>query len=41
MQVKLLQGLGLKTTLLTDGRNPINLFNTATDLVALQPKQSS
>ena len=33
MQVKLLQGLGLKTTLITDGSSPINLFNTASGLV--------
>jgi len=33
MQVKLLQGLGLKSTLITDGTNPINLFNTAQGLV--------
>ena len=32
-QVKLLQALGIKSTLITDGRSPINLFNTATDLV--------
>ncbi|XP_022093212.1 major vault protein-like isoform X2 [Acanthaster planci] len=29
MQVKLLQSLGLKSTLITDGNAPINLFNTA------------
>ncbi|XP_038074409.1 major vault protein-like [Patiria miniata] len=29
MQVKLLQSLGLKSTLITDGNTPINLFNTA------------
>ena len=28
-QVKLLQSLGIKSTLITDGRSPINLFNTA------------
>lgn len=32
-QVKLLQSLGIKSTLITDGRSPINLFNTALDLV--------
>jgi len=32
-QVKLLQALGIKSTLITDGRSPINLFNTAVDLV--------
>jgi major vault protein len=29
MQVKLLKSLGLKSTLITDGNSPINLFNTA------------
>jgi len=39
MQVKLLQGLGLKSTLITDGSSPINLFNTASGLIgALEPK---
>lgn len=33
MQVKMLQGLGLKSTLITDGSSPINLFNTAHGLV--------
>eukprot|EP01137_Pigoraptor_chileana_P037473 Opistho-2@34592 len=33
MQVKLLQGLGIKSTLITDGHNPINLFNTASGLI--------
>ncbi|XP_077864491.1 major vault protein-like [Saccoglossus kowalevskii] len=33
MQVKLLQSLGLKTTLITDGNSPINLFNTAHGLL--------
>ena len=33
MQVKLLQSLGLKSTLITDGASPINLFNTAQGLV--------
>ncbi|CAF1639460.1 unnamed protein product, partial [Adineta ricciae] len=32
-QVKLLQALGIKSTLITDGRSPINLFNTAVDLI--------
>jgi major vault protein len=31
--VKLLQSLGLKSTLITDGSNPINLFNTASGLI--------
>ena len=33
MQVKLLSGLGLKSTLITDGSSPINLFNTANGLL--------
>eukprot|EP01115_Flamella_aegyptia_P000410 TRINITY_DN1058_c0_g1_i5.p1 TRINITY_DN1058_c0_g1~~TRINITY_DN1058_c0_g1_i5.p1 ORF type:complete len:822 (+),score=493.06 TRINITY_DN1058_c0_g1_i5:83-2548(+) len=33
MQAKLLQGLGLKSFLITDGNSPINLFNTANGLV--------
>lgn len=34
MQAKLLQGLGLKGFLVTDGKNPINLFQTASGMVA-------
>jgi major vault protein len=33
MQAKLLQGLGLKSFLITDGNSPINLFNTASGLI--------
>lgn len=33
MQVKMLQSLGLKSTLITDGSNPINLFTTASGLI--------
>jgi len=33
MQAKLLQGLGLKGFLVTDGTNPVNLFNTAQGFV--------
>ncbi|KAK7478267.1 hypothetical protein BaRGS_00011281 [Batillaria attramentaria] len=33
MQVKMLQSLGLKSTLITDGSSPINLFNTASGLI--------
>lgn len=33
MQVKMLQALGMKSTLITDGSTPINLFNTAHGLV--------
>lgn len=36
MQVKLLQGLGLTSTLITDGKSPINLFNTAHGLIGSQ-----
>jgi len=33
MQVRMLQALGLKSTLITDGSSPINLFNTASGLI--------
>lgn len=33
MQQEMLQSLGLKGYLMTDGRNPINLFDTAQGLV--------
>ena len=33
MQAKLLEGLGLKGYLITDGNSPINLFNTAQGMV--------
>lgn len=36
MQQKMLQSLGLKGYLMTDGRNPINLFDTAEGLVQQQ-----
>lgn len=32
-QAKLLQSLGIKSTLITDGKTPINLFQTAQGLV--------
>merc|ERR1712130_801258 len=32
-QVKMLQALGLQSTLITDGKNPVNLFNTAQGLL--------
>lgn len=44
MQAKLLQGLGLKGYLITDGSSPVNLFNTAQGLIGGSPtlgKQSS
>jgi len=34
MQAKLLQSLGLKSFLITDGNSPINLFQTASGLIA-------
>jgi len=40
LQLKMLQALGLQSTLITDGSNPINLFNTANGLIgALAPKK--
>jgi len=33
LQAKLLQGLGLKSFMITDGNSPINLFNTANGLL--------
>lgn len=39
MQVKLLQSLGLKSTLITDGSSPINLFTTANGLLGALPGQ--
>jgi len=40
LQLKMLQALGLQSTLITDGSNPINLFNTANGLIgALNPKK--
>jgi len=38
MQVKLLSSLGLKSFMITDGNNPINLFNTAAGLVGGAPQ---
>jgi major vault protein len=36
MQARLLQGLGLKSLMITDGNSPINLFNTANGLLGDQ-----
>ena len=36
-QAKILQGLGVKSLLVTDGKNPINLFNTANGLIGCLP----
>jgi major vault protein len=41
MQAKLLQGLGLKGFLVTDGNSPINLFNTANGLLGGGPAPAS
>ncbi|KAM9781399.1 major vault protein isoform 1-T1 [Syngnathus typhle] len=37
LQVKMLQALGLKSTLITDGSSPINLFTTANGLLGALP----
>src|SRR5919202_857395 len=34
MQARLLEGLGIQSVLITDGRNPINLFGTANGLIS-------
>ena len=39
-QVKMLKALGLQSTLITDGRNPINLFSTAQGLLGQMTDQS-
>ena len=36
-QVRMLQSLGLSSTLITDGRTPINLLNTASGLLGPMP----
>ncbi|KAL5478080.1 hypothetical protein EMCRGX_G024958 [Ephydatia muelleri] len=41
MQVKLLEALGLQSTLITDGNSPINLFNTAHGLLGAIEAPSS
>ncbi|KAM4698036.1 major vault protein isoform 1-T2 [Rhinophrynus dorsalis] len=38
LQVKLLKGLGIQSTLITDGSTPINLFSTAHGLLGLTSK---
>ncbi|OXB69647.1 UNVERIFIED_CONTAM: hypothetical protein H355_000114 [Colinus virginianus] len=38
-QVKLLQGLGLQSALITDGAAPLNLFSTARGLLGLEVPQ--
>jgi len=34
LQAKLLSGLGLKSTIIMDGKNPLNLFGTASGMIA-------
>ncbi|XP_068280859.1 major vault protein isoform X3 [Nyctibius grandis] len=41
LQVKLLQALGLQSTLITDGAAPLNLFTTARGLLGLAPPPES
>uniref|UniRef100_A0A667XZW8 Major vault protein n=1 Tax=Myripristis murdjan TaxID=586833 RepID=A0A667XZW8_9TELE len=41
LQVKLLQALGLKSTLITDGSSPINLFTTANGLLGMSKDHDS
>jgi len=36
-KAKMLKGLGLKGFLVTDGKNPINLFNTANGMLGDMP----
>jgi len=36
-QAKILKGLGIKSMIVTDGKNPINLFNTANGLLGMMP----
>jgi major vault protein len=36
-QSKILKGLGIKSMIITDGKNPINLFNTANGLMGMMP----
>eukprot|EP00479_Gromia_sphaerica_P013490 TRINITY_DN7537_c0_g1_i2.p2 TRINITY_DN7537_c0_g1~~TRINITY_DN7537_c0_g1_i2.p2 ORF type:complete len:134 (-),score=52.25 TRINITY_DN7537_c0_g1_i2:145-507(-) len=37
LKEKLIKGLGIKSTLITDGNSPINLFNTAQGLIGAGP----
>lgn len=37
MQAKLLQGLGLKSVMISDGTTPLNLFDTARGMIAAAP----
>jgi major vault protein len=40
-QAKLLGGLGIKSTLITDGKSPINLFQTAQGLIGGSAAEAS
>merc|ERR1711939_727656 len=40
MQAKLLSGLGIKSMMITDGKSPINLFQTAQQMIAQQGASS-
>lgn len=39
--MKLLQGLGIQSALITDGKSPINLFNTAQGFLGAAIEQKS
>ena len=38
-QAKILKGLGIKSMIVTDGKNPINLFNTANGMMGILPNK--
>lgn len=40
-QANILKGLGVKSLLITDGKNPINLFNTAQGLIGALPQNQA
>merc|ERR1711916_240101 len=40
MQAKLLSGLGIKSMMITDGKSPINLFQTAQQMISQQGSSS-
>jgi len=40
-QAKILGGLGIKSMMITDGKNPINLFNTSLGLLGGLPNQQN
>lgn len=41
MQVRLLEALGIQSVLITDGKNPINLFGTANGLISSMGSQNN